>query len=180
MISLFSSDLIRLEIDSSHSDCFRLCVTIFLYDSFTSVRSHLIDYFDRLTPDYCSVDQLSDNNLQQNIDLKYHDSNDLRENLIRACRNHFAFVVELHNSSLNSSTFFDSFCINIVNWKTINKSTKHTYFQNIDNLFHDQCFTNRQYRREFFNNRDNDWFSFNSRFRDKFSICAFKNILCMW
>jgi hypothetical protein len=37
------------------------------------------------------------NILQQNIDFKYHDSNYLRENLIRACRDHSAFVVELHN-----------------------------------------------------------------------------------
>jgi hypothetical protein len=100
------------------------------------------------------------NILQQNIDFKYHDSNYLRENLIRACRDHFVFVVELQNSSVNSSSFIDSLCINIVNWKTANKSIEHTYLQSIDdsshNQCHDQCFTNRQYRREFFNNRDND------------------------
>ncbi len=55
------------------------------------------------------------NILQQNIDFKYHDSNYLRENLIRACRNHSAFVVELHNLSVNSSSFVDFLCINIVN-----------------------------------------------------------------
>jgi hypothetical protein len=42
------------------------------------------------------------NILQQNINLKYHDSNYHRENLIRACKDHSAFVVELHNSSINS------------------------------------------------------------------------------
>jgi hypothetical protein len=75
---------------------------------------------------------------------------------------------------MNSSFLVDSFCINIVKWKTANKSTNHTYFQSIDNSSHDHCFTNRQYRRELFNNRDNDRFLFNSRSRDKFSICAFK------
>jgi hypothetical protein len=116
------------------------------------------------------------NILQQDIDLKNHDSNYFRENFIRACRNHSAFVVELHNSSMNSSTFVDFLCINIVNWKTTNKSTNHTYFQSIDDLFHNQCFTNRQYRREFFNNnnRDNDRFLFNSRSSDKFTIRASK------
>jgi hypothetical protein len=112
------------------------------------------------------------NILQQNIDFKYHGSNYFRENLIRTCRDHSAFIVELHNSSVNSSFLVDFLCINIVNWKTTNKSTNHTYLQNIDDSSHDQCFTNRQYRREFFNNnnRDNDRFSFNFRFRDKFSI----------
>ncbi len=113
------------------------------------------------------------NILQQDIDLKYHDSNHLRENLIRACRDHSAFVVELHNSSVNSSTLVDFLCISIVNWETVNKSTEHTYLQSTDDA-HDHCFTNRQYRREFFNNRDNDRFSSNSRSRDKFSIRAFK------
>jgi hypothetical protein len=60
----------------------------------------------------------------------------------------------------------------------MNKSTKYTYLQSIDDLFHNQCynqcFTNRQYRREFFNNRDNDRFSFNFRHRDKSSIRVFK------
>jgi hypothetical protein len=118
------------------------------------------------------------NILQQSIDFKYHDSNYLRENFIRACKDHSEFVVELHNSSINSFSFIDSFCINIVNWKTTNKSTKHTYLQSIDDSHHDQChdqcFTNRQYRRENFNNRDNDRFLFNFRFRDKLSICVFK------
>jgi hypothetical protein len=92
------------------------------------------------------------NILQQSIDLKYHDSNYLRENLIRVCRDHFAFVVEVHNSSVNSSFLVDFFCISIVNWETTNKSTNHTNLQSIDDSFHDHYFTNRKYRREFFNN----------------------------
>ncbi len=111
------------------------------------------------------------NTLQQDIDLKYHGSNHFRENFIRACRDHSAFVVELHNSSVNSSILVDSLCISIVNWETVNKSTKHTYLQND---VHDHCFTNRQYRRELFNNRDNDQFSSNFRSRDRFSIRALK------
>ncbi len=123
-----------------------------------------------------SLQKLCDdmNILQQNIYFKYHDSNYFRENLIQAWRDHSAFVVELHNSLMNSSFFVNFFCIKIVNWKTTNKSTNHTYFQSIDDSLHDHYFTNRQYRREFFNNRDNDRFSFNSRSRDKFSIRAFK------
>ncbi len=116
------------------------------------------------------------NILQQSIDLKYHDLNYLCEYFIRACRDHLAFVVELHNSLMNTSFLVNSLCTSIVNWETANKSTNHTYLQSIDDSSHDQCFTNRQYRREFFNNdnHDNDRFSSNSRSRDKFSICAFK------
>jgi hypothetical protein len=79
------------------------------------------------------------NILQQNIDFKYHDSNYLRENLIRACKDHSAFIVKLHNSSINSFSFIDSFFINIVHWKTTNKLTEHMYLQNLDDLSHDQC-----------------------------------------
>jgi hypothetical protein len=114
------------------------------------------------------------NILQQSIDLKYHESNYLRENLIRTCRDFFAFVVELHNSSVDFSAFVDSFCINIINWKAANlNSTKRTYLQNcIDDCEHEHCFTNRQYRREFNDNRDNDRIS--SRSNDKFSTRVFK------
>jgi hypothetical protein len=76
----------------------------------------------------CLQKLCDDNILQQNINFKYHDSNYLRENFIRACKDHFAFVVELHNSSMNSFSFIDSLCINIVNWEITNKSTEHTYF----------------------------------------------------
>jgi hypothetical protein len=49
--------------------------------------------------------------LQQDIDFKYHDSNYFRENFIRACRNHSAFVVELYNSSIHSSSFVTHFAL---------------------------------------------------------------------
>ncbi len=67
----------------------------------------LLDCFQKLCDDM--------NILQQNIDLKYHNFDYLRENFIRAYKNHSAFVVELHNSSMNSSFFVDFLCINIVN-----------------------------------------------------------------
>jgi hypothetical protein len=71
----------------------------------------------------------------------------------------------------------------VINLYVAQMITKHTYLQSIDDsshdqcLSHDQCFMNRQYRRELFNNRDNDEndrFSFYSRFRNKFSIRASK------
>jgi hypothetical protein len=83
------------------------------------------------------------NILRQIFDLKYHDLNYLRENFIRTCKNHSALVVELHNSLMNSSSFIDFFCINIVNWETTNKSTNYTYLQIVDNSSHDRYFTNR-------------------------------------
>ncbi len=110
------------------------------------------------------------NILQQDIDLKYHESNYLRENLIRACRDHSAFVVELHNSSIDFSIFVDSLCINIINWKTANLNSTRAYIQSCidDCKDYEHCFTNRQYRRELLDNRDNDRFSSNFRFRERF------------
>jgi hypothetical protein len=54
------------------------------------------------------------NILQQNINFKYHDLNYFRENFVRACKDHSALIVKLHNLSINSSFFVDFFCINIV------------------------------------------------------------------
>jgi hypothetical protein len=113
--------------------------------------------------------------VQKKLNSDYHDSNQMRKILIRACRNHSILLIELHNSSSNFSDLINSFYINIVNYESINKKN-NTYFQNIDIIdcdhTHDHNFIDRQYLREFesFNNRDNRKFLINSRSRDKFSI----------
>jgi hypothetical protein len=116
------------------------------------------------------------NTLQQDIDSRYHESFYQRENFIRACKDYSTLIVDLHNWSTNSSTFVESLCISIINWKLINKS-EHTYLQqriNVLNQNHDQCFIDKQYRRESFNNRDNHSFVSSFCSRDRFSTLVLK------
>jgi hypothetical protein len=113
--------------------------------------------------------------VQKKLNSDYHDSNQMRKILIRACRNHSTLLIELHNSSWNFSDLINSLYNNIVNYESINKKN-NTYHQSIDIIdcdhTHNQNFIDKQYHREFSNNR-NKFFT-NFRFRDKFSIRASK------
>jgi hypothetical protein len=117
------------------------------------------------------------NDIQKELNLDYHDSSHMRKILIRACRNHSVLLIELHNSSSNVSSLINSLYINIINFESINKKT-NTYLQSIDIIdcdhAHDHNFIDKQYHREFDNNRDNRRFFINSRSRDRFSIRASK------
>jgi hypothetical protein len=115
------------------------------------------------------------NIIQQEFDFDYQESNYLRKNLIRACRNYETLMIELHNSSLNLSNLINSFYNSIINYESIIKS-RHTYFQDIDidDWTHDHNFTNRQYRRRSFSNHDNRKLLIDFCSRDKFSIRALK------
>ncbi len=115
--------------------------------------------------------------VQNELNSDYHDSNQMRKILIRACRNHSILLIKLHNLWLKFSDLINSFYFNIVNYKSINKKN-NTYFQSFDiidcinDYFHDHNFIDKQYHREFesFNNRDNRKFLTNSRSRDRFSV----------
>jgi hypothetical protein len=116
--------------------------------------------------------------VQKELNSDYHDSNQMRKILIRACKNHSTLLIELHNSSSNFSNLINFLYINIVNYESINKKN-NTYFQSIDiidcDFTHDHNFIDRQYRREFeSSNRDNRKFFTNSRSRERFSILASK------
>ncbi len=117
--------------------------------------------------------------VQKELNLDYHDSNQMRKILIRACKNHSILVIELYNSLSKFSDLINSLYVNIVNYESINKKS-NTYLQSIDIIdcdnTHDHNFIDKQYHREFksFNNRDNRKFLINSRSRDKFSIRASK------
>ncbi len=107
------------------------------------------------------------NDVQKELNSDYHDSSHMREILIRACRNHSILLIELHDSSSKFSDLINFLYINIVNYESINKKN-NTYFQSIDNIncihdhAHDHNFINKQYHREFDNNRDNRKFLINS------------------
>jgi hypothetical protein len=115
--------------------------------------------------------------VQKKLNFDYHDSNQMRKILIRACKNHSILLIELHNSSSNFSNLIYALYNNIVNYESINEKN-NTYFQNIDIIdcdhTHDQNFIDKQYHREFDNNRNDRKFFINSRFRDRFSIRASK------
>ncbi len=122
------------------------------------------------------------NDIQKELNSDYHDSNHMREILIRACRDHSVLLIELHNSSSNVSSLINSLYISIINFESINKK-KNTYLQSIDtdisecdhiNCTHEHNFIDRQYRRESTHYRDNRKFLTDSRSRDKFSIRLFK------
>jgi hypothetical protein len=122
------------------------------------------------------------NDISKKLNSDYHDSNHMREILIRACRNHSILLIELHNSSSNVSSLINSLYISIINFESINKK-KNTYLQNIDtdinecdhiNCTHEHNFIDRQYRRESINYRDNRKFLTDSRSRDRFSIRSSK------
>jgi hypothetical protein len=125
----------------------------------------LIECFQKLCVDLDDV--------QNKLNFDYHDSNQMRKILIRACRNHSILLIDLHNSSSKFSDLINVLYNNIVNYESINKKN-NTYFQNIDIIdcdhAHDHNFIDKQYHREFDNNCSNRKFSINSRSRDKFSI----------
>jgi hypothetical protein len=88
------------------------------------------------------------NTIQRELDSAYHDSIRLRENIIRACRDHSALIFELINSSMNISTLINILQSSIINYEIVRKFfAQHQYQQNEDEI-DDQYFTDRQYRRE--------------------------------
>jgi hypothetical protein len=121
---------------------------------------------------YIDLDDVS-----KKLNSDYHDSNQMRKILIRACRDHSTLLIELHNSSSKFSDLINALYSNIVNYESINKKN-NTYLQSIDIIdcdhTHDQNFIDKQYHREFDNNRSNRKFFTNSRSRDRFSVRASK------
>jgi hypothetical protein len=86
------------------------------------------------------------NIIQRGLNSAYHDSNRLRENIIRVCREHSTLIYELNNALSDTSSLINVLQISIVNYEIIQKvlSQQHQYAQDQD----DQYFTDRQYRRE--------------------------------
>ncbi len=110
------------------------------------------------------------NVIQKEFDLAFYDSIHLRENIIRVCRSHFALMNDLNNASINVSDLINSLHISIINYEVVQKSAQfETYLQS--NSFNqnqdDQYFIDRQYRREEYSNRRDE---FRSEDKDKFRI----------
>ncbi len=120
------------------------------------------------------------NIIQRELDSAFYDSTHLRENIIRVCRDHFALTNDLNNVSINVSDLINSLHISITNYEVVQKSASfETYLQSNSNSFNqnqdDQYFTDRQYRREEYSNR-RDEFRDEDRSNDKFRTSRFSKI----
>ncbi len=85
------------------------------------------------------------NIIQRDLNPAYHDSNRLRGNIIRACREHSTLIYELINASSDTSALINVLQASIVNYETIQKASVQQYAQDQKN---DHYFIDRQYRRE--------------------------------
>ncbi len=112
------------------------------------------------------------NTIQRDLNSAYHDSNRLRENIIRACRKHSTLIYELINALSDTSALINVLQTSIVNYEVVQKALVQQYSQDQN----DQYFIDRQYRREdetSFDRRDrSDEYSdrrdeFRDEFRDK-------------
>ncbi len=61
------------------------------------------------------------NIIQRGLNSTYHDSNRLRENIIRVCREHSTLIYELINASSDISALINVLQASIVNYETIQK-----------------------------------------------------------
>jgi hypothetical protein len=116
------------------------------------------------------------NIIQRGLNSAYHDSNRLRENIIRTCRKHSTLIYELINASFDTSALINVLQTSIVNYEVVQKALVQQYPQDQD----DQYFIDRQYRREdessfdrrgeYSNDRRSDDYSNDrrNRFRDEF------------
>jgi hypothetical protein len=117
------------------------------------------------------------NSIQKELDFAFYDSTHLRKNIIKVCRNHSTLINDLNNVSINVFDLINSLHISITNYEIVQKSAQfETYLQSNLNSFNqnqdDQYFTDRQYRREeYFNRRDE--FRDEDKSNDKFRISRF-------
>ncbi len=125
--------------------------------------------------------------IQRDINSAYRDSMHLRENIIRACRNHSTLIHDLTNFSANTSALINMLHINIVNYEIIVKSSinQQQYVQNQDDD-NEHLFVDRRFRRDVssFNRRDNsitfrENFNFNfNDYRSRVQLDSKKCFVC--
>jgi hypothetical protein len=131
--------------------------------------------------------------IQRDLNSAFVNSIQLRKNIIRIYRDHFALTNELNNTSISVSDLINSLHISVINYEAVRKQhdfmqqiyqqiylnglTQQTHLLNQNQIeFENQYFTNRQYRRkESFNRRENyrdrnDRFQSNRRLKKCF-VC---------
>ncbi len=118
--------------------------------------------------------------IQKDLNSAFVDSIQLRKNIIRVCRDHFALISELNNASINVSDLINALHTNVMNYEAIRKqhdSMQQTYLNDLTQQTHllnqnqieseNQYFIDRQYRRDesSFNRRE-DYRDKNDRFQN--------------
>jgi hypothetical protein len=97
------------------------------------------------------------NTIQRDIDSAFHESVHLRENIIRACRDHSALAIDMINSISDTFELVNNLYASIVNYESVHKSIKQSdYMQSYKNEGEEKktYFVDRQYRRDEFISRD--------------------------
>jgi hypothetical protein len=98
------------------------------------------------------------NIIQRELDFAFYDSTHLRKNIIRICRDHSALTNDLNNASINVSDLINSLHTSITNYEVVQKSTQsETYLQQNHQNQDDQYFIDRQYRRDEYSNRRDEF-----------------------
>jgi hypothetical protein len=69
------------------------------------------------------------NSIQRGLNPAYHGSNRLRENIIRACREHSTLIYELINASSDTSALINVLQTSIVNYEVVQKVLIQQYAQ---------------------------------------------------
>ncbi len=67
------------------------------------------------------------NIIQKDLNSAFDDSIQLRKNIIRICRNHFALINELNNASIYIFDLINNLHTNVMNYETIRK--QHDFMQ---------------------------------------------------
>ncbi len=68
------------------------------------------------------------NTIQRDLNSAYHDSIRLRENIIKACRDHSALIFELINSSMNILILMNILQFSIINYEIVRKFLVHQQY----------------------------------------------------
>jgi hypothetical protein len=87
------------------------------------------------------------------LNSAYHDSIWLRENIIRACKDHSALIFALINFSMNIVTLMNILQSSIINYEIVKKSSIHQQYHQNDEI-DDHYLTDKQYRRDEYDRRD--------------------------
>ncbi len=121
------------------------------------------------------------NTIQKDLNPAFSDSIQLRENIIRICRDHFALTNDLNNASINISDLINSLHSSVMNYEAIRKQhdfmqqsiylqqngpTQQILMNQDQSELDNQYFTDRQYRREESFNRRENFRGRNNRFQD--------------
>ena len=96
------------------------------------------------------------NKIHQDLNSIHRESAHLRENIIRACRDHPAVHVDLSNPSNSIPELVNSLYTSIVNYETVHNPASSQQSFLLKEKEDESYYTDRQYRKEGSNFRSNE------------------------